>query len=1298
MSTRVNKTEYQCYYEVINDSKGRIKHIVHASDIHIRNDLHTRQELKREQEYINVFKNFRNELISQQDITYDNTLIVITGDIMHEKILSATSIRLMVKLLRSLSKVAPVLFMSGNHDCNMHNSNDVDIFLNLIPLVCNIEGVHYLAKTGVYRYRNIFFGVTHARDPVPFDAANITKKMYANIGFDKDHIFKVGLFHGALNKAVTHEGYVIGNDEPDNEYVKVDNFDGYDAVMLGDIHKFQYMDNEKSIVYAGSLLQQNHAEHLTNHGFVKWTMKKNAPQTEFVRVSNNSGFHTINMNKVKLKDIKSLPLSKSSRVRLLRDDTDDSVFNAYCVELEKRGDVIEITHQPYIPKHVTADVTVSTDEILRENISTKAGQIAYMREYLKAQGHKKEQIKQMVTIHQNMLNQINEAVGDEESAALAGGHPWQLVRLEFDNMFCYGENNVFDFEKNNQSKIIGIIAPNHSGKSSILDIILFTLFERCSRGKTGGDVMNTNKNKFVTSLTFRMCDKLYMIERIGTRKDITFSVPVNFYEHNPKTQKWNNINGKDKKETNLKIISFVGQYNDFLTTSMCLQNQDHRSNQNIINLSVCEKTKFFTQMLRLGVFGECHKMTLDKIKDLNAGIDKFKAIIETSSGKSSANDMKNEIDSLRDQRNTLQREVTKLERKKIDLPNLIIDKRIVSYNLSNSDSIANAIRRLEKKVSMGQSDDPSDIRNKIDECRRKIEKLDYDNSVDTQRKKWSKYNKELLRLQGICNFKLPRKVPKNKLKELKFKHAEVNQEIENVRGELEQIYDPDFDADNVIDTVNGDIIRLQCKIVDLKKQSNNDLLEERDSLEKILQESMDSAPLDNFERDVVLLELEIKDAISSDFEIEINTLMKVNNDYEEPDIRITKLINKKKKWIALYQKDKKKHQKALSVNQDDFAEREQAAIRFAEIDDEIKKNNLNNDEYEKNKKRVALLKTLKTNLSSLRHLQKLILELTKLAVDIEDAKKFNDEVRENCVILQQIDTYNSKCTRATNIIDVCEAKLSRYNKDIEDYESQIFDVKSLMRDLDLIRAHKIAYDDLEISRKLFNEQQIRLRECIALISSIDTKLDIFAEKFDVVVQSQKKLDELLIERQQYSDYKCIVRPDCLPHSMLKKYLPIIINNANAFLSSFSDFLLDFSFYKNKQTRTSKNDGPVNNTIALNIVRMQNVGKNRTVKSVTDIDKGSGYERFIANLALRFAFRNVSGSSRPNFYIIDEGWSCFDKKKQSTIKAILECIQKQYRHVVIISHLDYLKDSVEYPVFIKKDPSGFSRIDNTKGLK
>ena len=51
--------------------------------------------------------------------------------------------------------------------------------------------------------------------------------------------------------------------------------------------------------------------------------------------------------------------------------------------------------------------------------------------------------------------------------------------MEFDNMFSYGKKNVIDFTKLNG--VIGVVAPNHSGKSALIDVIAYTIFGLCTQ-------------------------------------------------------------------------------------------------------------------------------------------------------------------------------------------------------------------------------------------------------------------------------------------------------------------------------------------------------------------------------------------------------------------------------------------------------------------------------------------------------------------------------------------------------------------------------------------------------------------------------------------------------------------------------------------------------------------------------------------------------------------------------------------------------------------------------------------------
>jgi len=95
---------------------------------------------------------------------------------------------------------------------------------------------------------------------------------------------------------------------------------------------------------------------------------------------------------------------------------------------------------------------------------------------------------------------------------------WKIKSFEFDNMFCYGKGNKIDFTKLDGT--IGVVAPNHSGKSAIMDAIAYTIYDVCSRTNRALDVMNKKKTTFKAKLNLEINGNDYWIERDAKYKRV----------------------------------------------------------------------------------------------------------------------------------------------------------------------------------------------------------------------------------------------------------------------------------------------------------------------------------------------------------------------------------------------------------------------------------------------------------------------------------------------------------------------------------------------------------------------------------------------------------------------------------------------------------------------------------------------------------------------------------------------------------------------------------------------------------
>ena len=102
----------------------------------------------------------------------------------------------------------------------------------------------------------------------------------------------------------------------------------------------------------------------------------------------------------------------------------------------------------------------------------------------------------------------------EEGEEISRNVNWKIRDFKWDNLFNYGEGNSIDF-LNGMSGIVGIFGKNFSGKSSIVDAALFTLFNTTSRNERKNlNVINQNRESgswhFGRS---RVGEKIYTIRR-----------------------------------------------------------------------------------------------------------------------------------------------------------------------------------------------------------------------------------------------------------------------------------------------------------------------------------------------------------------------------------------------------------------------------------------------------------------------------------------------------------------------------------------------------------------------------------------------------------------------------------------------------------------------------------------------------------------------------------------------------------------------------------------------------------------
>ena len=562
----------------INVPFEKLKYIHHISDIQIRN-------LKRHREYEEVFERTYKEIEKNKD----NAVVYIGGDIAHSKTdMSPELVDQLSRLFKNLADICPTIIIAGNHDCNLNNLSRMDV---LTPIVNNLNhsDLHYLKDSGVYKCADTSF--------VVWDCW--TKEEDFILADDVDGDTKVVLFHGTVDRAETDLGFHLPSD------VHIDKFKGYDLGLLGDIHKRQFLNKEETIAYCGSLVQQNHGEGLS-HGYLLWDVPKR--ESRYIEVPNDYGYITLDIDGGELPQIDKMP--KKARVRVRASNTKPS-------ELKK---CLAILHKKYGIKEMMVtrtDAIYNNDRVRNKTISVgdvsnSDVQFNLIREYLDSNHHVTDDV--MLKI-KNINESLNQSIPEEE---IYRNVHWKLKTFEFENMFSYGENNKVDFRKLNG--IVGIFAPNASGKSSLLDALSFCLFDTCTRAFRAENVLNNKKGSFSCKLNFEVDGQDYFIEKKAKKqRKGNVKVDIDFYTIDDTGEKVS-MNGDQRRTTQVNIRKVIGTYDDFILTALSSQT----NNSVFIDKTQKEKKTLLAQFMGLEIFDKLWSSANEEIREVAAILKNFK--------------------------------------------------------------------------------------------------------------------------------------------------------------------------------------------------------------------------------------------------------------------------------------------------------------------------------------------------------------------------------------------------------------------------------------------------------------------------------------------------------------------------------------------------------------------------------------------------------------------------------------------------------------------------------------------------
>ena len=550
--------------------------IVHIADVHWRG-------LSRHDEYIMAFNDFFEKAKSLcPDVIY------VGGDIVHSKTqgISPELIQCLCWWFNKMASICPVHVILGNHDGLILNKDRQDAITPIIKAINN-PNIHLYKDTGIYStghpgFKWCVFSC--------FDEEN-----WVNLNPDPGDV-NIALFHGGVRGSLTDIDWQLGGE------VNLSFFKNYDYALLGDIHKKQFLNKEKTIAYSGSTIQQNYGE-TPDKGFLFWDIRgKNDFDVEYVSVKNLHPFITVDWEG----DVHSTVTAckyhpRQSRFRI-RADNFISQADAKRVrkELKKSHNAKEVVYKietKFDSKKNLVDQT--NDKAL--NLRDPLVHIELLKSYYESQDLSQSDWDNLTLMTNKYIDSVSKNGENNRNIR------WTINSMKFDNTFSYGSNNYINFD--NLPGITGIFGRNARGKSSIIGTLVYGLYNASDRGSIKNlHIINTRHSNCSASIDISIGGVPYRIERITTKKqtkrDIWAPTTLKFYRLNASGDIIEDLTDEQRRETEKILRKTIGTSEEFLMTSLASQGEIN----NFIKEKAAARKNILSNFLDLEIFDQISEL------------------------------------------------------------------------------------------------------------------------------------------------------------------------------------------------------------------------------------------------------------------------------------------------------------------------------------------------------------------------------------------------------------------------------------------------------------------------------------------------------------------------------------------------------------------------------------------------------------------------------------------------------------------------------------------------------------------
>jgi len=234
--------------------------------------------------------------------------------------------------------------------------------------------------------------------------------------------------------------------------------------------------------------------------------------------------------------------------------------------------------------------------------------------------------------------------------------------------------------------------------------------------------------------------------------------------------------------------------------------------------------------------------------------------------------------------------------------------------------------------------------------------------------------------------------------------------------------------------------------------------------------------------------------------------------------------------------------------------------------------------------------------------------------------------------------------------------LQRKEKVYEENKEVIEDLEGIIKDKNNIQSQLMKYN-------------FELEDCENVLLELYKSHGYLDQRIENLEEKQINLKDHQNDYEAYDLFAKCMHPNGIAYDIIKRSLPTINSEISKILANIVDFEIFFE------------DSGKKFDIFIKHPRHE----------PRPIEMASGAEKTMGAMAIRLALLSVSSLPKSDLFILDEPGTALDEENMEGFIRILELIKVYFKNVLIISHLDSLKDCVDMQIVIEKD-KGYAKVN------